>query len=74
MPNVGLITQFNLYLIKFGVSQFPLLKSLKSSLGPTLWGCTFELAQGYQAGSDIICNNQRKNAKNICAYTPKGLV
>ena len=71
---MGLITYLNQYPIKFGVSQPPLFKSLKSSLGPTLWGCAFELTRGYQAGFDVICNGQRKKANHICAYTPKKLV
>ena len=74
MPNVGLITLLNLYPIKIGVSQLPLLKSLKSSLGLILWGCASKLARDYQADSNIICNDQRKSTNNICVQTPKGLV
>ena len=49
------------------VSQSPPLKSLTSSLGPTLWGSVSEPTQDYQAGSDTICNNPKKSASHICA-------
>ena len=57
--------------IKLGVSQSPSLKSLTSSLGPTLWGSVFEPTWDYQANSDTICNNPRKSASHICAIPQK---
>ena len=56
---------------QIGASQSPPLKSLTSSLGPTLWGGVLELTRGYQAGSDTICNDSRKNANHICAIPQK---
>ena len=53
------------------VSQSPLLKFLMFSLGPTLWSSISELTRDYQAGSDIICNDPRKNASHICAIPQK---
>ena len=54
-----------------GVSQSPPLKSLTSSLGPTLWGSVSEPTRDYQAGSDTICNDPRKGASHICAIPQK---
>ena len=53
--------------IKLGASQSPPLKSLTSSLGPTLWGSVSEPTRDYQASSNTICNNPRKSASHICA-------
>ena len=46
---------------QIGVSQSPLLKSLTSSLGPTLWGSV----------SDNIYNDPRKSASHICTIPQK---
>ena len=56
---------------KIGASQSYLLKSLTSSLGPTLWGSISESTRDYQVGSDTICNNPRKSASHICAIPQK---
>ena len=53
------------------VSQSPLLKSLTSSLGPTLWGSVSEPTRDYRAGSDTICNDPRKSASHIYAILQK---
>ena len=50
-------------------SQSPPLKSLTSSLGPTLWGSVSELTRGYWASSDTICNDPRKSDSHICVRT-----
>ena len=46
-------------------SQSPPLKSLTSSLGPTLWGSVSDPTWDYRARSDIVCNNPRKSASHI---------
>ena len=56
---------------QIGASQFPPLKSLTSSLGPTLWGSVSEPTRDYRADSDTICNDLRKNASHICAIPQK---
>ena len=56
---------------QIGVSQSLLLKSLTSSLGPTLWGSVSKSIRDYQPGSDTICNNLRKSASHICAIPQK---
>ena len=56
---------------QIGASQSPLLKSLTSSLGPTLWGSVSEPTRDYQANSDTICNDPRKSASHICAIPQK---
>ena len=56
---------------QIGESQSPPLKSLTSSLGPTLWGSVSEPTRGYQVGSDTICNDPRKSASHICAIPQK---
>ena len=56
---------------QIGVSQSPSLKSLTSSLGPTLWGSVSEPTRDYQPGSDTICNDPRKSASHICAIPQK---
>ena len=56
---------------QIGASQSPPLKSLTSSLGPTLWSSVSEPTQDYRAGSDIICNDPRKTASHICAIPQK---
>ena len=56
---------------QIGVSQSPPLKSLTSSLGPTLRGNVSEPTRDYQAGSDIICNDSRKSASHICVIPQK---
>ena len=48
-------------------SQSASLKSLTSSLGPTLWSSVSEPTWGFRAGSDTICNDSRKNASHIYA-------
>ena len=53
------------------VSQSPPLKSLTSSLEPTLWGSVSEPTRDYRAGSDTICNDPRKSASHICAIPQK---
>ena len=74
MPDVGLIThphtshnQSN-----WGIT-IPPLKSLKSLLGPNLWGSVSTPIRGYWADSDTICNNPRKSASHICAIPQKAL-
>ena len=52
-------------------SQSPPLKSLTSSLGPTLWGSVSEPIWDYRASSDTICNDLRKSASHICAIPQK---
>ena len=56
---------------QIGESQSPPLKSLTSSLGPTLWGNVSEPTRSYRAGSDTICNDPRKSASHICATPQK---
>ena len=56
---------------QIGVSQSPPLKSLTSSLGPTLWGSVSEPTRDYRADSDTICNDPRKSASHICAISQK---
>ena len=58
---------------QIGVSQSPPLKSLTSSLGPTLWGSVSKTTRDYRAGSDTICNDPRKSASHICAIPQKDL-
>ena len=58
---------------QIGISQSPSLKSLTSSLGPTLWGSVSEPTRDYRAASDTICNNPRKSASHICAIPQKDL-
>ena len=50
---------------QIGASQSPLLKSLTSSLGPTLWSSVSDPTWGFWAGSDTICNDSRKDASHI---------
>ena len=52
-------------------SQSPSLKSLKTSLGHTLWGSVSEPTWDYRAGSDIICNDPRKSVSHICVIPQK---
>ena len=52
-------------------SQSPPLKTIASSLRPTLGGCVSNPTRGYQASSDTICNNPRKSASHICAIPQK---
>ena len=47
--------------------------TLTSSLRPILWGSVSEPIQGYRVGSDVICNDPRKNASHICAIPQKDL-
>ena len=56
---------------QIGASQSPPLKSLMSSLGPTLWGSVSEPTWDKWAGSDTICNNPRKSASHICTIPQK---
>ena len=56
---------------QIGTSQSPPLKSLTSSLGPTLWGSVSEPTRDYRAGSDTIYNDPRKSASHICAIPQK---
>ena len=56
---------------QIGISQSLPLKSLTSSLEPTLWGSVFKLTRGYWAGSDTICNDSRKNTSHICTIPQK---
>ena len=56
---------------QIGASQSPPLKSLTSSLGPTLWGSVSEPTRDYWAGSDTICSDPRKSASHICAIPQK---
>ena len=53
------------------VSQSPPLKSLTSSLWPTLWGSVSEPTQDYRAGSDTICNDPKKSVSHIYAISQK---
>ena len=52
---------------QIGASQSTPLKSLTSSLGPTLWGSISEPIRGYRPCSDTISNNPRKSVNHICA-------
>ena len=52
-------------------SQSPSLKSLTSSLGPTLWSSISEPTWGFRASSDTICNDSRKNTSHIYAILQK---
>ena len=52
-------------------SQSPPLKSLPSSLVPTLWDSVSEHTRDYRAGSDTIYNDLRKSASHICAIPQK---
>ena len=52
-------------------SQSPVLKSLTSTLGPTLQSSVSEPTRGYRASSDTICNDPRKSASHICAILQK---
>ena len=54
-----------------GVSQYPPLKSLTSSSGPTLLGSVSETTLDYQLSSDTICNDPRKSASHICTIPQK---
>ena len=56
---------------QIGALQSPPLKSLTSSLGPTLWGSDSEPTRGYRAGSDTIYNDPRKSTSHICAIPQK---
>ena len=56
---------------QIGASQSPSLKSLTSSLGPTLWGSVFEPTRDYWVCFDTIYNNPRKSASYICAIPQK---
>ena len=56
---------------QIGASQSLTLKSLTSSLGPTLWGSVSKPTRGYRVGSDTICNDLRKNASYICVIPQK---
>ena len=56
---------------QIGASQSPPLKSLTSSLRPTLWGSVSKLTRDYRAGSNTICNDSRKSASHICAIPQK---
>ena len=53
---------------QIGASQSPPLKSQTSLLGPTLWGSVSEPTRSYQAGSDIICNDQGKVLVTFVLY------
>ena len=56
---------------QIGASQSLPLKSLTSSLEPTLWGSVSEPTRDYQADSNTICNDSRKSASHICAILQK---
>ena len=56
---------------QIGVSQSPSLKSLTSSLGPTLLGSVSEPTWDYRADSDTLCNDPRKSASHICDIPQK---
>ena len=56
---------------QIGALQSPSLKSLMSSLRPTLWGSVSEPTRDYQANSDTICNDPRKSVSHICAIPQK---
>ena len=56
---------------QIGASQSPTLKSLTSSLGPTLWSNFSEPTRGCWVGSDTICNDPRKSVSYICAIPQK---
>ena len=56
---------------QIGASQSPPLKSLTSSIGPTLQDSVSEPTRGYRAGFDTICNDPRKSASHICAIPQK---
>ena len=57
--------------LKIGALQSPPLKSLTSSLGPTLWGSISESTWGYRTGSNTICNDPKKSASHICTISQK---
>ena len=74
IPDVGLITHpqtSHNQSIKLVHHNPPPLKSLTSSLGPTLWGNVSELTRDYGANSDTICNDPRKSASHICVIPQK---
>ena len=56
---------------QIGTSQSPPLKSLTSSLGPTLCGSVFKSTRGFRVGIDTICNDPRKSASHVCAIPQK---
>ena len=56
---------------QIGASQSPPLKSLTSSLDPTLCGSVSEPTWDYRVSSDTICNDPRKSASHICAIPQK---
>ena len=56
---------------QIGASKSPPLKSITSSLGPTLWSSVSEPTWSYRTSSDTICNDQRKSASHICAIPQK---
>ena len=56
---------------QIGISQSSSLKSLTSSLEPTLWGSVSEPTRDQRAGSDTICNDPRKSASHICVISQK---
>ena len=56
---------------QIGASQSPTLKSLTSSLGPTLWSNFSEPTRGCWVDSDTICNDPRKSVSYICAIPQK---
>ena len=56
---------------QIGVSQSPSLKSLTSSLRPTLQGSVSKPTQDYWADSDTICNDPRKSTNHISAIPQK---
>ena len=53
---------------QIGVSQSAPLKSLTSSLGPTLWGSVFEPTRDYRAGSDTKYTTQGKALATSALY------
>ena len=52
-------------------SQSPLLKSLTSTLEPTLWGSVSKPTRDYRTSSNTICNDPRKCASHICTISQK---
>ena len=53
------------------VSQFPSLKSLTSSLRPTLQGSVSKPTHDYWVDSDTMCNESGKSTNHLCTIPQK---
>ena len=56
---------------QIGALQSPPLKSLTSSLEPTLWSSVSEPIWDYRTDSDTICNDLRKSVNHIYTISQK---